>query len=284
MSDVLTGLTEITNASNAQISSIVQSYLIQNAKVLPNLTDYSFLVQKGSKSVAIPRSSGFTVETKVENTALSAQALTYASDAIVFGEPYAVQFLLEDTASQQAAMDLASDAMLKASKDLALKLDTVAIAAMIAGASASAPDHKINFIDTATDVLALGDILAARKLLADQNIDPTECIIGIGPEKEAELLNIQGYIANASAYGVGAPLASGIVGSVYGGKIMIHTGFTDHMVVWHPSAVGYAYAYGVKVESIRDLPNLATRYSLSVSWACKVLDSGKRVVDVDSTN
>lgn len=283
MSDALLGLTEVTNASNAQIASLVQSYLVQNAKILPNLTDYSFLVQKGSKSVAIPRSGGFTVAQKTENTAIEAQIVTYASDAIVFGEPYAVQVLIEDTANQQAAMDLASDVLLKAGKDMALKLDTVAIAAMVAGASASAPDHQIVFIDTATDVIARGDVLAARKLLSDQNIDPTECFMGIGPEKEGELLNISEFIS-ASGYGVGAPLASGIIGSIFGTKVVLHTGFADRMVMWHQSSVGHAYAYGLKVESMRDLANLATRYSLSLSWACKVLDSGKRLVHVDSTN
>jgi hypothetical protein len=283
MSDALLGLTEVTAASNARIASIVQSYLVQSAKILPNLTDYSFLVQKGDKSVALPRSGGFTVAQKTENLAIDAQTVTYASDAIVFGEPYAAQMLIEDTANQQAAMDLVSDVLLKAGKDMALKLDTVAIAAMVAGASTTGPDHQLVFVDTSTDVIAKADVLAARKLLSDQNIDPTECFIGIGPEKEAEILNIVDFIT-ASTYGAGAPLASGQIGSIYGSRVILHTGFADRMVMWHPSSVGHAFAYNVKVESIRDLANLANRYSLSASWACKVLDAGKRLVHTDSTN
>jgi len=154
---------------------------------------------------------------------------------------------------------------------------------MVAGASTTGPDHQLVFVDTSGDIIAKTDVLAARKLLSDQNIDPTECFIGIGPEKEAEILNISDFIT-ASVYGVGAPLASGQIGSIYGSRVILHTGFADRMVMWHPASVGFAYAYGAKVESARDLPNLSTRHSISLSWCCKVLDSGKRLVHVDSTN
>ena len=69
MSDALLGLTEVTNASNAQIASVVQSYLVQEAKILTKVTDYSSLWSKGMKSVALPRSGGTTYSQKTENTA-----------------------------------------------------------------------------------------------------------------------------------------------------------------------------------------------------------------------
>ena len=120
MSDALTGLTEVTNASNATISNLVQSYLVQEAKILSKITDYSRLAVKGSKSVAIPRSGGFTPAQKTENTAVTAAIVTYASDAIVFGEPHAVQFLIEKTANLQAAPEITADMIMKAGKDMAI--------------------------------------------------------------------------------------------------------------------------------------------------------------------
>jgi hypothetical protein len=283
MSDALTGLTEVTNASNAKIANLVQSYLVQEAKLLGKITDYSSLATPGSKSVAIPRSGGFTVAQKSENTAVTAQIVTYASDAIVFGEPHCVQFVLEDTASIQAAMDLKSDMLLKAAKDMALYFDTTLIAAMVAGAASSNPDHQIVFTDTSTDVMAIADVLAMRKLIEAQYIDPSECYLGIGPEKECELLNISGF-QNAANYGNGAPLASGVIGSIFGTKVVLHAGFADRAVMWHPSSFGHAFQQNVIVKEQADLANVGTRYGLQAFWACKVLDSGKRLVHCDSTN
>jgi hypothetical protein len=283
MGDALTGLTEITNASNAKISNIVQSYLVQEAKLLGKITDYSYLASPGSKSVAIPRSGGFTVAQKSENTAVTAQIVTYASDAIVFGEPHCVQFVLEDTASLQAAMDLKNDMLLKAAKDMALYFDTTLIAAMVAGASSSAPDHQLVFADTSTDVMAIVDILTARKLLADQAIEPSECYLGIGPEKEKELLAISGF-QSAADFGMGAPLASGVIGKIFGMPVVLHTGFADRAVYWHPTSFAHAFQQNVIVKEQSDLANVGTRYGLQAFWACKVLDSGKRLVHQDSTN
>lgn len=82
MSDVITGVTEINSASRAEISSFAQSYLQQQSILLPTVTDYSRFAVKGAKSIALPRSGGFTVGSKTENTAVSAQSITYSADTI----------------------------------------------------------------------------------------------------------------------------------------------------------------------------------------------------------
>jgi hypothetical protein len=281
MADALMGVTETSAAALANISKIAQTFLIQNSVLLPTVTDYSALAVAGASSIKLPRSGGFTVGDKSENTAVEAQIITYAADTITFSHR-TVQFLLEKIAAKHSVVDVVSDAVMKATKALALDLDAKIIA-QLELASASGPDHQINFIDTANDVIAKGDILAARKLLLTQNVNPKESYLLVGPEKEAEMLALADFI-QAERYGSNMPITAGEIGSVYGMKVLVHTSVTDYILAYHPSAVGYAFSQPIELDFDKDLANIGMRYSLDYIFGAKVLDGGKRCVKVDSTN
>lgn len=281
MADALMGVTETAANALANISNMAQSFLIQQSVLLPTVTNYSSLAVPGASSIKLPRSGGFTVGDKAENTAVNAQIITYAADSITFSHR-TVQFLVEKLAQKQSVVDVVQDAVMKATKALALDVDTK-ILAQLALASSSAPDHQLLFADTVTDVVAKADILAARKLLIDQNINPRECYIAVGSEKEAELLAISDFI-DASKYGSNSPIMAGEIGMIYGMKVVVHTSVVDQMYIWHPSACGYAFSQNIELDFDKDLANIGTRYSLDYIFGAKVLDSGKRCVFVDSTN
>lgn len=282
MSDTITGVTEIDAASLADISSIVQSYLFQKSMLLPAVTDYSRFAVKGAKSVDLPRSGGWTVGTKSENTAADASAITYSADTIAFDKHRYIQWLNEDIADRQAIIALVQDQLKKAGADMGTDADSLVVD-QLKLASSSTPDHQIVFIDTATDVVARADVLASRKLLMDQFINPRECFIGVGPEKEKELLNISDFI-DASKYGSNEPIMNGEIGKIYGMKVLVNTLFEDFMCTWHPSAVGFAFQKAVTFDQQKDLANIGVRYSLDYIAGFKVLDTGKRCVMTDSTN
>lgn len=281
MADALMGVTETSAAALANISSLAQSFLIQNSILLPTATNYTALAVPGASSIKLPRSGGFSVGTKSENTAVDAQVITYAADSITFSHR-TVQFLIEKLAQKQSVVDVVQDAVMKATKALALDLD-VKVLAELAQASASAPDHQLVFADTSGDVVAKSDILNARRLLINQNVNPRECFIAVGSEKEAELLAISDFI-DASKYGSNSPIMLGEIGMIYGMKVLVHTSITDQMYVWHPSAVGYAFSQQIELDMDKDLANIGMRYSLDYIFGAKVLDGGKRNVFVDSTN
>jgi hypothetical protein len=281
MSDVLMGVTETSANALANISSLAQSFLIQQSILLPTVTNYSSLAVPGASSIKLPRSGGFTVNAKAENVAASAQVITYAADTITFTHNE-VQFLIEKLAAKQSVVDVVSDAVMKATKALSLQVDAQILTELNL-ASSSNPDHQIVFLDTATDVAAKGDVLAARKLLVQQNVNPRECFLGFGAEKEAELLALADFV-QAERYGSNMPIMNGEIGMIYGMKVIIHTSITDYMLAWHPSAVGYAFSQNIELDFDKDLANIGTRYSLDYIGGAKVLDSGKRCVKVDSTN
>jgi len=281
MADALIGVTETSASALANISSLAQSFLIQNSILLPTVTNYSSLAVPGASSIKLPRSGGFTVGTKAENSPIDAQIITYQSDSITFTHR-TVQFLIEKLAQKQSVVDVVSDAVMKATKALALDVDAQIIA-QLELASSSAPDHQIVFADTVNDVVAKGDVLAARKLLVSQNVNPRECYLAYGAEKEAELLALADFV-QAERYGSNMPIMAGEIGMIYGMKVLIHTSITDYMLAWHPSAVGYAFSQNIELDFDKDLANIGNRYSLDYIFGAKVLDAGKRCVKVDSTN
>lgn len=282
MADVLMGVTETQAAALAQVSEMAQLYLQQESKLLPTVSDFSYLATKGASSIKLPRSGGFTVGDKGENTSVDAQALTYAADTISLNQHRVVQFLLEDIADQQAMVNVVQDSLLKAAKDMAFDIDKK-IKAEFDNASTSAPDHVIQYADATNEDIALEDVLAMRKLLIDQNIDPRQCFIGVGSAQERNLLLIDNFISSEK-YGSNQPIMNGEIGMVYGMRVIVSNVFdgTDSYA-WHPSAVGFALQQGVRTQRDYDLANLAWRYSLDYIAGFEVLDAGKRVVKIEET-
>lgn len=281
MPDVLTGLTETSATSKAEISKIAQKYLVQESKFLNLVTNYSSLAVPGSSSIKVPKAGGFTVASKAENTAASASTSAFTVDTISLDQHRYVQFLVEDIAGKQASVDVVSEYLLRASKDLALDMDKKIIAELRL-ASSSLPDHQIKFTDATNEDIELADILAARKLLIDQNIDPRECYMSVGSDQEAHMLKIANFI-EAEKYGSNMPILNGEIGMIYGMKVIVHTSLSGEAVFWHPSAVGYALPQGIRIQSEYDLANLGTRYSLDYIGGFEVLDSGKRCVLITET-
>lgn len=282
MADALMGVTETSASALANISEVAQLYLQQEAKLMPTVTDYSSLAVAGSSSVKLPRSGGFTVGDKSENTRVDSQVITYAADTISLDQHRVIQFLLEDIASEQAMVNVVQDSLLKASRDLAYDIDQK-IKAEFDNASTSAPDHVIQYNDATNEDIELTDILEMRRLLIAQNINPNECFLGVGNAQEKNMLLISDFI-DASKYGSSRPIMNGEIGMIYGMRVIVSNVFSGtDSYAWHPTAVGMAMQQGVRVQRDYDLANLAWRYSLDYLAGFEVLDSGKRVVKIEET-
>jgi len=281
MADALMGSTETSASALANISSFAQVYLQQASKLMPTVTDYSALAVPGASSIKLPRSGGFSVGDKAENTSVDSQIITYSADTISLDQHRVAQFLLEDIADKQAMINVTQDAVMKASKDMAKDVDDKIIVELKL-ASASAPDHLIQYNDTVNEDIELVDILEARKLLSDQFIDPRECFVGIGTAQEKNMLAIDNFIS-AEKYGNNEAILNGEIGRVYGMRVIVHTGFGAQTCFWHQSAVGFAFQQGVRVQRDYELNQLAWRYSLDYLAGFEVLDGGKRNVMIDET-
>lgn len=279
MADALLGKTEVDAVSQELIlGAMVQQQLLQEAMLLPTVTVYS--APNGVDKLKIPRAGNFTVNDKSENTAVDAQILTYATDDLALDKHKVIQVLVEKMALKQSAVSIYSDIASRAGKGLALQLDTDIIAALVA-TSASAPDHRIAFAGAS---IAGVDILEAIRLLKVQNVMTKECYLGINPTEEKAMLQISDFV-RADGYGNGSAIQNGVLGSIYGLKVLVHNGFTaGNAVAWHPSHVGVGIQAQVEFDQDKDLGNLSTRLSWDTIYGTKTLDSGKRGVLLGSAS
>jgi hypothetical protein len=83
MSDVLTGLTEVAGTIESLVQAEIQLVLNANVVVPGAIMDLSDQVGPGMDRVSVPRLSKFTVNTKIENTAVDAQAVILADDTLI---------------------------------------------------------------------------------------------------------------------------------------------------------------------------------------------------------
>lgn len=268
------GLTEVSATSMDVVASIVQDTLKQESKLLPLISDYSAFAIKGAASVKVPRRTQFAAADKAENTALTAQELTFAVDQISLDKNKAIYAALEKVAELQATPNVESEIIMEMAKELALQVDKD-IFAQIALASAAAPDHRIAF--TGSDVAQV-DLLQARYLLNVQSVPMDNRFLGIAPDQEKALLSISDFV-RADAYGSAGGLVAGEIGRLYGMTVVMSNVFTAaRAYVWHKSAVGFAQQMTPEYSTDVDLKNTAKEYLLQHVYGVKVLDSGKRQV------
>jgi hypothetical protein len=279
MPDALLGKTEVDAVSQELVlGAMVQQQLIQAAVLLPTVNNYQ--APLGTDKLKIPRAGGFSVGDKSENTSVEAQVITYATDDLDLDKHKVIQVLVEKFALKQSSVSIYSDIAARAGKAMALQLDTDIIAALVA-TSASGPDHRIGF---AGANIAQTDILEAKKLLTVQNVPVKECYLGINPAEEKQMLLLADFV-RADGYGSAQGLQEGVLGMIYGMKVIVHNGFTaGRAVAWHPSHVGVGIQEFITYDSDKDLANLSERLSWDMIYGVKTLDSGKRGVLLGSAS
>jgi len=265
--------TQVDAGIMERVSSTIQELLIQEAVLMP--TVMNVLAQPGEDRVKLTRAGRFTVNTKAEDTAVTAQTITYAADNVDLDQHKVVQVLVEDRANVQFTPDLVEDVVMRMSKEMALDIDKYIIDQLDA-VSAAAPDHAIVYAN-ATD-LKKADILAARTLLHIQNVKFNECFILVSPTMESSLLAVDDFV-HADKYGSAEGLRNGELGKLYGATVIMHTEADDaKTLVYHPSHVAFAMQIAPKFERDRKVEDLGDLYSLSQLYGATTLDSGKRGV------
>lgn len=277
MADVLMGVTEIDSVSQREImANMVQQYLQASAMFPQRIM--TFTAANGLKSVDIPRTGGFTVNTKAENTPVDAQALTWAVDNLPLTQHRVIQVLLEDIANIQSKVDQELQIAQRAGLDLAFDTDLHLVDGFYNSASASAPDHIIPY---AASGLAGADILSAKLLLDTQKVPMDGRYLAVTPTGYSQLLAVSDFVRvdaiNANQITEG--IRPGVVGKIYGFEVfMSQAVVADQHIAFHRSSLAYGVQQGVTYKADEDLPNLAMRHSFSQIYGLKGLDLGKRHV------
>lgn len=275
------GVTEVDAVSQRDIlANMVQQYL-QASAMFPQRV-MTFTAAPGNKSVDIPRSAGFTVQTKTENVAVTPQVITWAVDNLPLSKHRVVQVNLEKIASIQSKVAQELQIAERAGLDLAYDTDLQIVAEFYAAASTTSPDHIIAYDNAMSgNTLAGADVLEAKRLLDIQKVPQDGRYLAVSPNSYSKLLAISDFIrtdavaANQTSEG----LRPGVVGRIYGFEVFMSQAVTvDQDIAFHRSALAYGVQQGVSYETDLDLPNLAQLHSFDQIYGVKGLDLGKRHV------
>lgn len=276
------GQTELTATQQALITSLVQMTLKQKSILVPTVTDYSRFAVPGAASVAVPRRDQFSAADKTENSDLSKQELTFATDTISLDKHKAILAELERKPSAQSVVDVRSEIIMEMAAELALQVDKDLLTE-IDDASAAAPDHIIQLSGGTNDEVEAVDILEARRLLNVQNVPQDERWMLINPNQEKVMLQIANFI-EVDKYGPNDAISNAELGRIYGFRVLMHTEVADTDVYWyHKSAVGWALQGAPEFDQDKNLDNVADKFLLHQFYGMTELDSGKRQVKANTT-
>ena len=272
------GVTETADVGQREVlANMVQQYL-QAASMFPQRVT-TVVAAAGNKSVDFPKAGGFTVGDKAENTAVTAQVITWAVENLALTKHRVIQVNLEKIANLQSKVAQEMQIAERAGLDLAYDTDLRIVNEFYNSVSASAPDHIIAFANTTS--LAGADILAAKLLLDTQKVPQGDRFLAVDPTGYSELLAISDFIRYDALGAAQNPNAirTGIVGSIYGFEVFMSQAVTaDQHIAFHKSALAYGVQQGVSYDTDKDLPNLATLHSFDQIYGVKTLDAGKRLV------
>ncbi len=278
MADALIGFDEVQRQD--LIAALVQRELIAQSVLAPTVMNVSKYAVKGAKSITFPYAGHFAVHDKLQNTEVEAQTLTYSGDTLSLNLHKVIQWVIEKSASVQTPVDVELDAISRATRAMAKQLDSDIHAALIL-ASSSSPDHIVAFAGSA---IAIADIVDANKLLDIQDVPQDGRVLAISPTDKAALLKIASFV-DASQWGNNQPIAKGVIGEVYGCKVVMSTVVTtSRPILYHNEAVAWGLQMGPEFDQQKDLKNLGQRYSLDQMYGVKVMQGGIMQVRMGSAS
>lgn len=279
MADVLTGDTQTDAMKQTIVAALVQRQLIAKSVIAGTVRNVSEFAIDGVDEVEFPKTSNFAVTKKVSGTPVDAAALTYGTDKLLLNQHAVIQWLIEKKANKQSAINLETANLLNAAAAHAKQVDVDLHAAMIAGVSASGPDHIIAYAGAS---FGRADIVKAMELLDIQEIPSELRYLLVHPTEHATMLNITDF-TDANRYGSVKPIMNGEIGEIFGMKVLKSTVVTaGRPLVYQAESTVLGFQLLPQFDSQKDLANLATRYSLDQLYGAKVMQSGVGIVRLGS--
>lgn len=271
------------DASNIALDYVlynqVQTILSQGAVLLPTISDYSSLVVEGANSVDIPRLSKGVARTMLFDGNENADSgLGIAVDTLNFATFKEVPEFIYDDQRAKTAADL--DAYFMAASP-AVMADTIeqAIYAELKKAIASTPDHILTISSNPT----WDEIVAAQVALDNLSVPMEERTLACNPAMKAKLLKIQ-EIKDASLRMNQEVVIKGQFAEVLGFRLVVSTNCdADEILCYHKTAMAFALKKSVPFVKERHESKNRDYVSLKANYGQKILDSGKRVVLLNST-
>lgn len=274
------GVSSISLAAIA--SQDVQAQKADKAVLVNTIWDLSDKVGPGMKSISIPRVSGMTSNAIPDDGSDSTSSgMTYAVDTLSLTSKREVADYIYDTALD-SAVDL-KEAFFESAPGVFIEDMENRIYLELDGASASSPDHILQMSGASNTVPTLADIRLAAKLLDIQKYPLEDRYLAINPTIR-HAINAFSEVADSSKWGNSDGLQKGIIGEIYGFKIVSSNQVTaDTMVAYHKTALAFGFQKEVTPVQDREEAKAREFVALRGHYGQKVLNSGKGCILFNAT-
>lgn len=261
----------------------VQEYLVQEAVIIGTVVNLTSKVNRGDKSVKVPRFSGLVVsDVKQDGTEAGAAGMTANQDTLELTSFKEVPEFIYEAADLESAVDLKAEFLDAAPRVLAEDIENAIYAELKQSATIiQMSEADINAV--ANSAPSLLDIQKAGLVLDKANVRRTERYLLVSPEIKVHLLG-KTEIQDASKSGSNSALVNGEFARLFG-FTMVESNVVpaDECVAYHMSAA--AFAMQKQVEYIEEQQRSYGREFIAVrtKYGTKVMDAGKRCVLLNST-
>ena len=211
MADAIVSNPNLDSSKMAMIAAAAQKSLAFSAKLFPLLTDLSFMVGKGMKSLDLPKLGEFTVTNRASGVAADATVLTDGSDLMLLNKVPHVNFIIDPQDEIQSRLDVQMEYASRAAASLGRYVDSQIAA-------------ELTTVGTqvgAAGVITKAWVLAAREYIATNNGDLSLASLVINAESEADLLAIDDFVRYDSVGLSPSPVVSGLIGRIYGVPVVL---------------------------------------------------------------
>ena len=207
------GNTELAPTKQDLIGESVQRELKAAMKIIPYVMDVSAFAVKGAKSISFPKLGSFTSQDRASGQRGTPQVLASTVDKLDLDKRKYISWIVDPNDDIQSTIDFQMAAAGRAARAQGYQVEKDVIAEIEGAAS-------LNVLGAAPADITQENILSMREWLYENEANPNQCVLYCAPDQETALLKIADFV-KADSYGAGMPLASGVIGRVYGVPVVI---------------------------------------------------------------
>lgn len=242
MADVIHGNVELASTKMDLIASIVQKELAFQAKLIPTVTDYSFLVGKGAKSLSLPLATSFTATDRASAVCGDATALTFSAEQMLLNHCAYVSWIVDSCDEIQSTVNVQAELAKRAASAHGRKVDTEIIAEL----------ELVGQATTTAGNISKEIVLEMREVLCKRFADMNMLTLLVGCDSEKILLGLADFV-RPDAYG-SAIVPSGVLGKIYGANVVVHPGLAaGQFFMYEQGAAAIAFQQAPKLANQKEI-------------------------------
>lgn len=207
------GNTEVESTKQDLIGEAVQRELKAQMRIMPFISDVSSFAVKGSRSISFPKLGSFVASDRASGVRGTPQTLTATVDKLDLDKRKYISWIIDPNDDIQSTIDFQIAAAVRAARAHGVQVERDILAEMEAASS-------LNVLGAAPADISQANILSMREWLLQNEANPNQMVLYAAPDQETALLKINDFV-RADSYGAGSPLASGVIGRVYGVDVVI---------------------------------------------------------------